>query len=112
MGILVTNESTGGTGTYMADKMENDGLVTVPSDVILQELGDEIVVANLNTGVYFALNEVAARTWALLRDAPTLDAVVSSLLEEYEIDESTLKADLQGLLEQFEQHGLMQLNRA
>ncbi len=96
----------------MAENPEADGLVTVPSDVILQELGDEIVVANLDTGVYFALNEVAARTWTLLRDAPSLDAVISSLLDEYEIDEETVRADVEGLLEQFQQHGLMQLNRA
>ncbi len=99
-------------GTVMADNAEIGKLVTVPTDVILQELGDEIVVANLDTGVYFALNEVAARTWALLREAPSIDAVVSSLFDEYEIDEETLKTDVTALLEQFQQHGLMQINRA
>ena len=96
----------------MADRPEIDSMVTVPSDVILQELGDEIVVANLDTGVYFALNEVAARTWALLRDAPSLDAVVLALLDEYEIDETTLKTDVEALLKQFETYGLMHINHA
>lgn len=96
----------------VTENPEQSGLVTVPSDVILQELGDEIVVANLDTGVYFALNEVSARVWALLREVPSLDAVVSTLLTEYEIDETTVRTDLEGLIEQFKQHGLMFLNHA
>ncbi len=111
LSVMSTN-STGQLGTHMAENANTGALVTVPADVILQELGDEIVLANLETGVYFALNEVAARTWTLLRDAPSIDAVIASLLEEYEIDEATLRADVQALLQQFEEHGLMSLNRA
>ncbi len=104
--------ATDNPGAAMAEKPEHDGLVTVPSDVILQELGDEIVVANLETGVYFALNEVAARTWALLRDAPSIDAVVLALLDEYEVDKTMLKADVEALLQQFQSYGLMHINHA
>lgn len=86
--------------------------MTIPPDVILQELGDDMVLANLDTGVYFALNEVAARTWALLRDCSTLDAVFDALLDEYEVDEATLRSDVESLLKQFEEYGLMQLNHA
>ncbi len=96
----------------MAETNEQDNLVTIPADVILQELGDEIVAANLNTGVYFALNEVAARTWVLLKDAKSVDEVVGVLVAEYEIDDATVRADVTGLLEQFEQHGLIQYNDA
>ena len=94
----------------MAETPNRSGLATVPDDVILQELGDEIVLANLESGDYFALNEVAARTWVLLRDASSLDDVVSALLDEYEIDKTTLATDVSNLVKQFEENGLLQIN--
>ncbi len=89
-----------------------NSLVTVPPFVMLQELGDEIVVANLDTGIYFSLNEVAARIWALLQDSESINAVVTEMMDEYDIDEETIRADVMTLLHHFEENGLMKLNNA
>lgn len=96
----------------MESSIHSGATITVPSDVILQELGDEIVLANLDTGVYFTLNEIAARAWEVLTTTEKADAVVPALLEEYEVDEPTLRADIDQLLGQLQEHGLMQLSHA
>ena len=90
----------------------NGKMVTVQPDVIFQELGDEVVVANLDSGVYYVMNEVAARIWELLCNASNIDEVVKAMLDEYEVDEETLRADTRGLVDDLQKHGLIQINDA
>lgn len=96
----------------MTDVPEQGRLATVPDDVLFQKLGDEFVVANLDTGVYVTLDELAARIWELLKEATSLDTLVATLLDEYEVDEVTLRSDLQELFKKFREFGLMQFNCA
>lgn len=45
------------------------------------------------------LNEVATRVWERLEGAPAFDELLGDLLDEFDVDEATLRADLQELLE-------------
>lgn len=87
-------------------------LAIAQPDVILQELGDEVIVANLDSGVYFSMNEVAARIWGLLHEASSIDEVVASMLDEYETDENALHADISRLIGELLEYGLIRLNYA
>ena len=42
------------------------GKVRLGPDVVYRELGGEMVLLNLKTGVYFGLNETGAEMWTLL----------------------------------------------
>lgn len=86
--------------------------ITVPDSVLHQQLGEETVLLHLATEHYYGLDEVGSRVWQLLREHRTLDPIVAALLNEYEVDETTLRGDLERLLDELADLGLIHLERA
>lgn len=56
-----------------------------------------------------ALNETGAFLWKLLQKEQTEDALVSALLEAYEVDEFTAQAAVQDFLDMLEKKDLLDL---
>ena len=62
----------------------------VPDHVIFHKLGEDVLVANLDTGMYHTLNSTAARIWELLQDHDSAEEIARQLDTEYEADMSLL----------------------
>jgi hypothetical protein len=86
--------------------------ITVPDAVLHQQLEDEIVLLHLETEQYYGLDEVGSRVWQLLREHRTVDPIVAALLDEYEVDEATLRTDVERLLDELADLGLIHVERA
>ena len=74
------------------------------------KLDNEAVVLNLEDGIYYGLNSVASRVWAMIQEPRTVREIRDSLLSEYEIEESICTRDLFDLLGQLRQWKLIELN--
>ena len=79
---------------------------------VLRNVVDEYIV--MPTGENIAkfdgavvLNEVSAFVFEQLKRPVSKEDVLAALLNEFEVDEATAKADLDVLLEQFVQMGLL-----
>lgn len=83
--------------------------VIVPDTVLFRELDGESVLLNLNTESYLGLNEVGTRMWSVLTTQPTVQAAYEALIEEYDVAPETLRDDLEALLGQMLEHGLVEL---
>jgi len=81
-------------------------VVTINPDVAFRELDGEIVILNLETGTYFGLDEVGARTWKLIEDHGSLGAVFEALRSEYDATPSVLERDLLELVDHLCAKGL------
>jgi hypothetical protein len=75
-------------------------------------MGEETVLLHMTNEQYYGLDEVGSRFWQLLREHQTLDPIVAALLDEYEIDEGTLRADLERLVDALADTGLIHVERA
>ena len=77
--------------------------LAVSPNVLEQQLGDEVVLLDLESGRYFGLQEVGARAWRLLTASGDTAAVQAQMLDEFEVEEAVLRHDLdalwQGLLD-------------
>jgi hypothetical protein len=82
-------------------------LLVVPEDVIFRELDGEAIILNLATGMYFGLDEVGTRVWALVAAAGTLGHAVDTLADEYDIDRPALERDVLELAGQLLDKGLV-----
>ena len=80
----------------------------VSEDVLCQEMGDEMVLLNLATQQYFALDSVGVRMWQLLTEHGDVDTVIRHLASEYDAEENTLRADLMALAGRLQVAGLLQ----
>ena len=81
-------------------------IVTINPEIAYRELDGEVVILNLETGVYFGLDAVGARTWKLIEDHGALGAVHAALHSEYDVPPSVLERDLLELVDQLCAKGL------
>ena len=81
--------------------------IRVPDDVVFRVLGDEAVILNLASGVYFGLDTVGTRMWQLMSEHGSTDKVIAAMLDEYEVEEGQLRSDLAKLIEQLSEKRLV-----
>jgi hypothetical protein len=81
--------------------------VRINDDVVFRELEGEAVLLNLETGVYFGLNEVGTRIWSLLQEGVSLTQVLDQIQDEYTVSAEVLQEDLLRLVEQMLEKGLV-----
>lgn len=73
--------------------------ITATKDQVSADLKGEAVILHLKSGVYYGLNELGVRIWALLQHPQTVVSIRDALLAEYEIDTETCEQDLLAILQ-------------
>lgn len=81
--------------------------VCVPDGVLLQHISDETVLLHLGSGTYFGLDPIGTRMLDLALELEDADAVVTALESEYEAERDTLAHDLEYLLNDLADKGLI-----
>lgn len=77
-------------------------------DVVSRQIGDEIVLMDLESGTYFGLNQVGSRVWELTGDSPqSLSALRDRIVEEFDVAGDVAQQDLARLLDQLASRGLL-----
>jgi hypothetical protein len=76
-------------------------------DVIVAEFDDEIVLLNTQTGFYYVMNDTGMQVWRLIREKQTFEQIIDTLAEEYEVDESQLRTDVEALLRDLSKYELI-----
>lgn len=71
------------------------------------ERGGDVVIVDLDTGVTSALSDVAATIWLALMDNNNLEDIVAMLLQQYVVDEATLRDDLWKFVEDLVARGVL-----
>lgn len=71
-------------------------------------IDNEAVILNLDNGYYYSLNEVGTRIWQMIEKEKKLIEILSSLNEEYQVDEKILKDDLISLVKDLEKEKLIE----
>jgi hypothetical protein len=81
--------------------------VCVAEHVVMRHVANEMVLLDLATDQYFALNEVGTRMWALLSLGHTVESATSSLLQEFEVAPQHLQADIDWFISRIVDLGLV-----
>ena len=79
----------------------------IAENVLFQAVADEAVLLNLNDNLFYGLDDIATRMWRLLLEHGQAEAVIQQMLQEYEVDEATLRSDLSALVQEMERRGLL-----
>jgi hypothetical protein len=83
--------------------------VVVPEHVMIRVLQGESVVLNLETEWYVGLDEVGTRMWEVLTTEADVEAAAKRLLDEYDVDEPRLRADLTQFIAELTSRNLVEL---
>ena len=81
----------------------------IPDHVICRALDGEMVLLNMDSGIYYSLNPVGCRMWELLTEKGNLEAVYEAMLAEYDVSPSALQRDLLHLAQELQSHGLIEI---
>jgi hypothetical protein len=87
--------------------MKSSEKFSIPSSVMSRRLGDELVILDLASGTYFGLDAIGARVWHFLETGDSLDALCSELIQEYQVQQEIIRADINRLIEQLSVAGLI-----
>jgi len=82
-------------------------IIKISDDVVFRDLAGEAVILNLATGTYFGLDEVGTRIWYVLAEHGSKDKVIEVLLGEYKVEEEQLRHDVDQLIQQLSDKGLV-----
>ena len=82
-------------------------MLSIPDDVVFEVLEGEAVVLNLETGIYFTLNPVGTRIWQLIEEHGDLAKVRDAMISEYEVGEEALDRDIEALMRELVEKGLV-----
>ncbi len=69
---------------------------------LISHLAGETVLMDKQTGDYFGINKVGTAIWELLEAPSTGTTIVRQLLDRYEVEEDTCKAEVQQFLAMLE----------
>ena len=84
--------------------------LSVADDILVKELEKESVILNLKNESYYGLDEVGTRMWKVLTSSESIQTAFGALLEEYEVESDVLHRDLEDLIINLLEKGMLQLN--
>lgn len=79
------------------------------SEILASELEDELMMMDLDTNNYFALDPVANHIWQLLVEPLTAAELCARLGRHFEVDEETCRRDTLAFLRQMWDEKLIQV---
>ena len=81
--------------------------ISLSPDVISQEVSGETVLLDLKSENYFGLDAVGTRIWQLIRDSGDFQVILDTVLEEFDADETRIRSDLEAMLAEIADLGLI-----
>jgi hypothetical protein len=82
---------------------------TAPAHVLVRVIDRESVLLNLETELYFGLDETGTRMWQLVTASPDIETAYRELLAEFDVEPGLLRTHLKDLLGQLVENGLLQV---
>jgi len=81
--------------------------ISISKDVLAQELDGETVLLDLGSENFFGLDAVSTRVWQLLQGGVERAEIIDRLLAEYDVERVVLERDVEELLAQLVDAGLI-----
>ena len=93
----------------MINKLSDLSVISITKDAVHCDVEDEVVILGLKDGVYYGLNPVGAFIWNLIQKPKTVAELRDAVLEEYDVSEEVCNSDLQELLTELSDKGLVEV---
>lgn len=96
----------------MTDPISFEHRLEFAPDVATSDLHGELVLLNFATETYYGLDEVGARIVTVLTEGPSIERGVQTLVDEFDVEEEQLRADVHQLIGELLDGGLVELRAA
>lgn len=97
----------------MKAKLSTTSVLVVSQDQVSADLSPdlagEVVILGLKDGVYYELNKVGACIWRLIQQPRSVQSIIDTILEEYDVPAEECTADVLALAENLAKSGLIEI---
>jgi len=77
------------------------------TEVTSSEIGDELALLDPKSGQYFTLNQTGSVVWQCLDTPRSMEDIVRTVTEKFDIDSSECESDIKELIIQLSDAGLI-----
>jgi Coenzyme PQQ synthesis protein D (PqqD) len=81
-------------------------------DQVSCDLSGEAVILNMNSGMYYGIDETGAFIWGALEEPRTLEYLCETILSAYQVDRETCNRDVMAFLIDMHTAGLIEIDGA
>ena len=81
--------------------------LTIPQQVIFRQMGDEMVLLDLESGLYFGVDGVGQRIWEAFAEGRNVEEAVAVVVAEYEVEAAQAQADVIAFVRNLVDRGLL-----
>lgn len=93
----------------MKNPISKSTIITAVKKQVWCDLAGGAAILDLKSGVYYGLNTVGTRIWDLVQEPRSVDHVLHTLLEEYDVEPERCERDLLALMEELAARGLIEV---
>src|SRR4030095_14705049 len=93
----------------MTSRIPGACVVKRTTNQVCCDMGGESIILNLKSGVYYSLDEVGARIWALIEQPRAVAAIRDAIFGEYNVQTDVCERDVQAFLEGMDAAGLIEV---
>lgn len=86
--------------------------VRIDENVAWQKVEGLVVMIGFTNDHYYRLDETGSRMWELLDECPDVSSAFARLREEFDVDDATLRRDLQEFIARLADAGLLEVTPA
>ena len=86
-----------------------DTKLTVPEDILVQDIQGESVLLNLDNSYYYGLDKMGTQMWRTLSGSGSIQKAYDDLLARYDVEAGVLRRDLFGLVQKLIDNGLLKV---
>lgn len=83
--------------------------IKINNSISYAEVHGEIVLSNIETGLYFKIGGSGKYIWEALVRGDKVDAIIDTLIARYQVDEHTVSKDVHEFLTDLEHHKFIQM---
>lgn len=74
--------------------MDLETQLSIPPQVMSRLVGDETVLLDLSSGIYFGLDGVGKRIWETIEKGQTLAQIATLITSEFDVEEAQAQTDV------------------
>lgn len=87
------------------------GVWELSPSVVEAALDDEMVLLNVESGLYFGLDGLGTAIWTMVSEGMDEDAIVTRIVAEYDVARAQAEGDVCDFLRLLENRGLLRSSR-
>jgi len=90
--------------------LDRNNVLQQADSVTFEIVADEAILIDINTGIYFSLNEIGTEFWQMMDGSQTIEQQAATLAAKYEVEPEMVVSDLLELAEEMAKDNLITIS--